>query len=149
MLSLETKQSSTIPNMQGAQVEYLRSRLDSKPLGIYRTSNDQFLACFETCAVFVNSFGDMARNYILEWEGHVNHAVLLGHYAIGIGKENIQVWDINERQLKQVITGKDIRLVPCSLAGSELRNERDGVIIAMLNPRVPGKQVVFEMCFRS
>lgn len=149
ILSLDSKQPLTIPDLSSANTTSLRSRLDgAKPLGTYRIQDGEFLCCYTECGLFVDKYGRVSRPYTLEWEGRPTHAVLAGNYVLAIGKEFIEVWNVEKRSLRQVITGRDVRLVPHSSAGSSVDMLGRGVVIAMDSPVPGGKQLVFEMRLR-
>lgn len=144
-MSLDSKQPETIPNLDDPNLATLRARIEgSRPLGTYRYQDGEFLCCYTECGVFVDKFGSLSRSQTLEWEGRPQQAILVGEYLIAVGREFIEVWDLESRSLKQIMTGKDIRILPCSFGSTvqELTTER--VILAMAHPRKVG-QVVFEM----
>lgn len=150
IISPDSKQPLTIPDLTGPHTQSLRSRIDgAKPLGTYRVQEGEFLCCYTECGLFVDKYGSVSRPYTLEWEGKPNEAVLVGNYVLAIGKEFIEVWNVEKRSLRQVITGKDIRLVPCSTAGSSVDVTGRGVVISMAHPSRSGKQLVFEMQLRQ
>jgi hypothetical protein len=139
-MSLDSKQPLTIPDLTGTNTISLRSRIEgARPLGTYRVQEGEFLCCYTECGLFVDKYGSICRPYTLEWEGKPSHAVLVGKYVLAIGREFIEVWNIEKRSLRQVITGRDIRLVPHSSAGSGIDMLERGIVIAMENPGHGGK----------
>lgn len=150
ILALDAKQPMTIPNLVGPNTATLRSRIEAaKSLGTYRVQEGEFLCCFTECALFVDGSGSISRPYTLEWEGKPQHAVLLGNYVIAVGKEYVEVWNVEKRSLRQVITGRDIRLIPHSVAGNSIDTTGRGVMLVMSHPSLSGKQLVVELRLRK
>lgn len=144
-MSLDSKQPESIPNLEGGNLVGLRARLESsRPLGTYRFQDGEFLCCYTECGVFVDKFGSLSRSHTLEWEGRPSQAFLIGNYVLAVGKEFLEIWDVERRSLRQIITGKDIRVLPCSSAGGSVEMAERGIIVAMAHPNRTG-QLIFEL----
>lgn len=146
VMSLDSKQPVTIPDLSSSQTASLRNRISgAKPLGTYRVQEGEFLCCYAECGLFVDPSGSICRPYTLEWEGHPEHAVLLGNYVVAIGKEFIEIWNVEKRALRQVITAQDIRCLPLSSAGGSIDMSSRGIMIAMIHPLKSNRQLIFEL----
>ncbi|ORY77361.1 CNH domain-domain-containing protein [Protomyces lactucae-debilis] len=166
ILSLDSKQPMTIPDLTSPATASLKARIDgARPLGTYRLASSppdaqgnpvegEFLCCYTACALFVDKYGQLSRAYTLEWEGRPQHAVLLGNYIVAAGPSFVEVWNVEKRRLRQVITGKDVRILPYSSAGGGLTGSGSedvasrGVMLAMAHPFKAGRQVVLELRLR-
>jgi hypothetical protein len=157
----------TIPDLTSPATASLKARIEAaRPLGTYRLAQSppdaqgkpvegEFLCCYTACALFVDKYGQLSRTYTLEWEGRPQHAVLLGPYIVAAGPSFVEVWHVEKRRLRQVITGKDVRILPCSSTGGGLAVHSGSVdagarevLVAMADPFKPGRQIVLELRLR-
>ena len=125
VLTLEKKQTWSVPNLRSDQPETqahlssIASRIkDLKPLGMFRLGEAEFLVTFEECAVYVNKHGDISRSVVMEFVGRAKSACLYNQYLILVDDDFVEIRDAQNGRLKQVITGKDIRLLDDGGGGS-------------------------------
>lgn len=118
VLTLDKKQPWSVPNLRSDQPETqahlssIASRIkDLRPLGMFRLGEAEFLLTFEECAVYVNKLGDVSRGVVMEFVGRAKSACLYGHYLILFDDDFVEIRDSMNGRLKQVIAGKDIRLL--------------------------------------
>ena len=91
---------------------------DLKPLGMFRLGEAEFLVTFEECAVYVNKHGDISRGVVMEFVGRAKAACLYNQYLILVDDDFVEIRDAQNGRLKQVIAGKDIRLLDDGGGGS-------------------------------
>lgn len=118
VLTLEKKQTWSVPNLRSDQPETqahlssIATRIkDLKPLGMFRLGEAEFLVTFEECAVYVNKHGDISRGVVMEFVGRAKAACLYAQYLILVDDDFVEIRDSQNGRLKQVIAGKDIRLL--------------------------------------
>jgi hypothetical protein len=118
VLTLEKKQTWSVPNLRSDQPEMqahlssIASRIkDLKPLGMFRLGEAEFLVTFEECAIYVNKHGDISRGVVMEFVGRARAACLYAQYLILVDEDFVEIRDAQNGRLKQVIVGKDIKLL--------------------------------------
>ncbi|KAL2426441.1 Rho1 guanine nucleotide exchange factor 3 [Exophiala dermatitidis] len=125
VLTLEKKQTWSVPNLRSdqpdtqAHLSSIASRIkDLKPLGMFRLGEAEFLVTFEECAVYVNKHGDISRGVVMEFVGRAKSACLYAQYLILVDDDFVEIRDAQNGRLKQVIAGKDIKLLDDGGGGS-------------------------------
>lgn len=125
VLTLDKKQPWSVPNLRSDQPETqahlssIASRIkDLRPLGMFRLGEAEFLVAFEECAVYVNKLGDVSRGVVMEFVGRAKSACLYGHYLILFDDDFVEIRDSMNGRLKQVIAGKDIKMLDDGGGGS-------------------------------
>ena len=118
VLNLEKKMPWTVPNLRSENPETqghlasIANRIkELKPLGMFRLSESEFLVTFDECAVYVNKHGDVSRGVVMEFVGRAKSACLYGQYLILFDDDFVEIRDSQNGRLKQVIAGKDIRML--------------------------------------
>ncbi|MCJ1321086.1 hypothetical protein MMC15_006430 [Xylographa vitiligo] len=142
VMTLDKKVPFSIPDLKGPDVALIASRVrDQRPLGMFRLTEDEFLLVFEEVGIYVNKFGDVSRAVVLEFVGKARQAVLLGGtYLILVdsGSGFVEVRNAVDGRLRQVVSGRDVRLLDDGLNGGTVK-------ICMQHPEIERSQVVFEM----
>lgn len=153
ILSLDAKQPLSIPTADASPSEgtesvrltELRRRLAmSRPLGAHRVREGEFLVCYDTIAVTLDKYGALvdgrkADAVPLVWQVRARKAALVrGEYAVACGDEAVEAWHVDKRSLRQVCTGRDLRML-------EVSGEDDRLLFSMAHPYLPRLTVVFEM----
>jgi CNH domain len=125
VLTLDKKQPWSVPNLRSdqpdaqAHLSSIASRIkDLKPLGMFRLGEAEFLVAFEECAVYVNKHGDVSRGVVMEFVGRAKSACLHGQYLILFDDDFVEIRDAMNGRLKQVIAGKDIKMLDDGGGGS-------------------------------
>ncbi|OLL24809.1 Rho1 guanine nucleotide exchange factor 3 [Neolecta irregularis DAH-3] len=137
VLTLDTKQPETIPNLRESNLNALKSRLDStRPLGMFRLNENEFLLCYDECGLYVDKHGDVSRQRTLEWYGRPRHVAHYYGYVVGVNSDFVEVHDADNGVLVQIIPGRDIRLLSSSDATGE------GVVLAMVHPERSDRQAI-------
>lgn len=115
----------TVPNLRSensetqAHLASIANRIkDLRPLGMYRLGESEFLVVFDECAVYVNKHGDVSRGVVMEFVGRAKSACLYGQFIILFDDDFVEIRDAQNGRLKQVIAGKDIRMLDEGGAGT-------------------------------
>ncbi|OJD31366.1 cnh domain protein [Diplodia corticola] len=110
VLTLDKKQSWSVPDLKASHVATIASRLQGlDPLGMFRLSDQEFLLCYEECAVYVNKHGDVSRSVIMEFVGKAKAAALYGPYVLLFDPDFVEVRNAQNGRLRQVIPGRDVK----------------------------------------
>lgn len=154
-LSLDNKTPRTIPLMasltSGAVLPLLRKsnisrpptleafkrRIEScKPISMFRVSPELILLCYDDLAIYCDNNGVFCGPSVIWFLCRAKSVALQLPYLIAFDSEMIEIRKAVGGQLKQVISGKDIRAI----------DTRDGQIkIAMAHPKLQGRQLVMDM----
>ncbi|RMD42516.1 hypothetical protein DV735_g2630, partial [Chaetothyriales sp. CBS 134920] len=129
VLNLDKKQTWSVPNLRSDNSETqihlssIASRIQNlRPLGMFRLNESEFLVTFEECAVYVNKHGDVSRSVVMEFVGKAQSACLYGQYLILFDDDFVEIRDAQNGRLKQVIAGRDIKMLDdggCGSLGSQ------------------------------
>ncbi len=129
VLTLDKKQPWSVPNLRSEQPETqahlssIASRIkDLKPLGMFRLGEQEFLVAFEECAVYINKLGDVSRGVVMEFVGKAKSACLFGQYLILFDDDFVEIRNAMNGRMKQVIAGKDIKMLDDGGGGNGLSN---------------------------
>ncbi|KAL1622684.1 Rho guanine nucleotide exchange factor [Neofusicoccum ribis] len=110
VLTLDKKQPWSVPDLKASHVATIASRLQGlDPLGMFRLSDQEFLLCYEECAVYVNKHGDVSRSVIMEFVGKAKAAALYGPYVLLFDPDFVEVRNAQNGRLRQVIPGRDVK----------------------------------------
>ncbi|MCJ1286136.1 hypothetical protein MMC26_005479 [Xylographa opegraphella] len=142
VMALDKKVPFSIPDLKSPDVASIASRVrDQRPLGMFRLTEDEFLLVFEEVGIYVDKFGDVSRAVVLEFVGKARQAVLFGGtYLILVdsGSGFVEVRNAVNGRLRQVVSGRDVRLLDDGMNGGTVK-------ICMQHPEIERSQVVFEM----
>lgn len=105
----------------------------------------EFLAVYADCAVYVNRHGDVSRGVVMEFvHRRARAAALAGGFLVLVGSDFVEVRDAVNGRLKQVIAGRDCRML-WGGGGSGKTREGSGVLVAMCHPEMERGLLVLEM----
>jgi len=79
---------------------------------------EEFLLCYEACAVYVNKHGDISRSVIMEFVGRATAAAVHGPYVLLFDRDFVEVRNAMNGRLRQVISGRDVRCLDDGVGGS-------------------------------
>ncbi|KAF7513552.1 hypothetical protein GJ744_008846 [Endocarpon pusillum] len=134
VLTLDKKHPWSVPNLQSEQPEAqghlssIASRIkDLKPLGMFRLSEAEFLVAFEECAVYVNKHGDVSRGVVMEFVGRATSACLYGQHLILFDNDFVEIRNAMNGRMKQVIAGKDIKMLDDGGGSNTIRSTGGGL----------------------
>jgi hypothetical protein len=172
VLTLDSKDiPKTIPDLSAPHIALLSRRLDgTKPLGMYRISESEFLLCYDgitlhstnpECAIYVDKHGEVSRSKVINWHGKPRATqVIDGKYVLAFDTSFIEIWRCDGEfgdggvSLVQVIPGRDIRMVGKEEKKADLglgpgTGYYDRVYVAMGHPERGDRQVVVELMARN
>lgn len=144
ILTLDKKQPWSVPDLRQPHVATIAQRLASQtPLGMFRLSEQEFLLCYEECAVYVNKHGDVSRSVIMEFVGKARSAALHGPYILLFDQDFVEIRNAQDGRLRQVISGRDIKCLDDGRSGS---NQGARTIkVSMQHPEEHRSQIVVEL----
>jgi hypothetical protein len=144
VLTLDKKQSWSVPDLKQSHVATIASRLQNQdPLGMFRLSDQEFLLCYEECAVYVNKHGDISRSVIMEFVGKAKSAALYGKYVLLFDPDFVEIRNAQNGRLRQVISGRDVKCLDDGLSGGSSGNRT--VKLSLQHPQQEKCQIVVEL----
>ncbi|KAF5318404.1 hypothetical protein D9611_013915 [Ephemerocybe angulata] len=113
IMDLNDFNSVTIPQLDDPRNANLAKRCDScRPMGMFRSEEDQFLLCYDEFGLHVDKHGDPIRpGVIIEWEGTAERVACHPPYVLLFDSRFIEVRYIDTGRLAQIISGNDIRCI--------------------------------------
>ncbi|KAF2759073.1 hypothetical protein EJ05DRAFT_509942 [Pseudovirgaria hyperparasitica] len=144
VLTLDKKQSWSVPDLKPPHVATIAARLANQtPLGMFRLSDQEFLLCYEECAVYVNKYGEISRSVIMEFVGKAKSAALYGPYVVLFDPNFVEIRNAQNGRLRQVIAGRDVKLLDDALSGGTAGHRT--IKVCMQHPEVERSQIVVEL----
>ncbi|KAF2114149.1 CNH domain-containing protein [Lophiotrema nucula] len=144
VLTLDKKQPWSVPDLKQPHVATIASRLQNQdPLGMFRLSDQEFLLCYEECAVYVNKHGDISRSVIMEFVGKAKSAALYGPYVLLFDPDFVEIRNAQNGRLRQVISGRDVKCLDDGLSGGSSGNRT--VKLSLQHPQQERCQIVVEL----
>ncbi|KAI0272596.1 Dbl-like domain-containing protein [Gloeopeniophorella convolvens] len=113
IMDLSDFKSVTIPQRDDPRHEKLAKRCEScRPMGMFRSSENEFLLCYDEFGLYVNRHGDPSRTKgTIEWEGTAEHVAWHPPYILIFDARFIEVRHVENGRLCQIIPGNDIRCI--------------------------------------
>ncbi|EKM81602.1 hypothetical protein AGABI1DRAFT_54457, partial [Agaricus bisporus var. burnettii JB137-S8] len=113
IMDLNDFNSVTIPQREDPRLSHLAKRCEScRPLGMFRSADDEFLLCYDEFGVYVDKHGDPSRSAgTIEWEGTAERVALHHPYILLFDSRFIEVRHVETGRLAQIIPGNDIRCI--------------------------------------
>ncbi|KAF8677361.1 hypothetical protein RHS04_05906 [Rhizoctonia solani] len=114
IMDLADFKSVTIPQRDDARFANVARRCDScRPLGMFRSSENEFLLCYDEFGIYVNRHGDPTRNVgtTIEWEGRAERVAFHPPFVVLFDSRFIEIRHIEKGNLLQIIKGEDVRCV--------------------------------------
>ncbi|KAI0675599.1 Dbl domain-containing protein [Trametes maxima] len=113
IMDLTDFKSVTIPQRDDPRLEKLAKRCEScRPMGMFRSSNDEFLLCYDEFGLYVDRHGDPSRPIgTIEWEGTAEHVAWHPPYVLLFDSRFIEIRYVDSGRLAQIITGNDVRCI--------------------------------------
>lgn len=153
VMTLDKKIPISIPDLKPPDCASIAHRIrDQKPLGMFRLSDSEFLLVFEEVGIYVNKHGDVSRAVVMEFVGKAQQAVLYGGMYLLLvdrGGAFVEVRNAVNGRLRQVVSGKDVRLLDDGIGtGTGIAGGVGGrgtVKICMQHPEYERSQIVVEM----
>ncbi|KAF2279587.1 uncharacterized protein EI97DRAFT_492149 [Westerdykella ornata] len=148
VLTLDKKQPWSVPDLKAPHVATIASRLAGQdPLGMFRLSDQEFLLCYEECAVYVNKHGDISRSVIMEFVGKAKSAALYGPYVLLFDPDFVEIRNAQNGRLRQVIAGREVKCLDDGGggAGAGGAGMKRTVKLCLQHPGVEKCQIVVEL----
>jgi len=143
VLTLDKKQPWSVPDLKQPHVATFAARLATQnPLGMFRLSDQEFLLCYEECAVYINKNGDISRSVIMEFVGKAKSAAMYGPYVLLFDPDFVEIRNAQNGRLRQVIAGRDVKCLDDRLSGG---SEGRTVKLSLQHPVMERCQVVVEL----
>ncbi|KAK7031608.1 CNH domain-containing protein [Favolaschia claudopus] len=104
--------SVTIPQREDPRLAALAKRCEAcRPMGMFRSTDEEFLLCFNEFGLYVNKHGDPSPSRPLgtiEWEGTAERVAFHAPYILLFDTRFIEVRDVETGRLAQIIPGNDM-----------------------------------------
>ncbi|KAF7371040.1 hypothetical protein MSAN_00738200 [Mycena sanguinolenta] len=105
--------SVTIPQREDPRLASLAKRCEScRPMGMFRSTDEEFLLCYNEFGLYVNKHGDPSPTRplgVVEWEGNAERVAFHAPYVLLFDTRFIEVRDVETGRLAQIIPGNDMR----------------------------------------
>jgi hypothetical protein len=145
LLSLDRKVPMSIPDLKQAAISASGARLaGQRPLGMFRVSDDEFLLCYEECAVYVDRHGEISRSLVPEFAGKAKTAAMYDMHLVLFHSDFVEVCNAQTGRLEQVIAGRDVRCLDFGVAATGQDGQRT-LKFTMEHPETADCQLVLEM----
>ncbi|KAG8763381.1 hypothetical protein FRC11_004256 [Ceratobasidium sp. 423] len=154
IMDLADFKSVTIPQRDDARFANVARRCDScRPLGMFRSNENEFLLCYDEFGIYVNRHGDPTRNVgtTIEWEGRAERVAFHPPFVVLFDSRFIEIRHVEKGNLLQIIKGEDVRCVwdgrgarinPAPTPGPEGWNDgagtQESTIHVVMNSTEPG-----------
>ncbi|TFK39742.1 CNH domain-containing protein [Crucibulum laeve] len=113
IMDLNDFNSVTIPMREDPKLAQLAKRCEScRPMGMFRSADDEFLLCYDEFGIYVDKHGDPSRSAgTIEWEGTAERVALHSPYVLLFDSRFIEIRHVETGRLAQIIPGNDIRCI--------------------------------------
>lgn len=150
IMTLDKKTPLSIPDLKQPACASIAQRIrDQRPLGMFRLSDIEFLLVFEEVGIYISNHGDISRAVVMEFVGRARQAVLYGNMYLVLvdgGGGFVEVRNAVNGRLRQVVSGKDVRLLDDGIGtGTAMGKGKGSVKICMQHPEWERCQIVVEM----
>ncbi|TDL23713.1 Dbl domain-containing protein [Rickenella mellea] len=111
IMDLTDFKSVTIPSRDDPRLAALAKRCEScRPMGMFRSSENEFLLCYDEFGIYVDRHGDPSRTIgTIEWEGTAERVAWHPPYILLFDTRFIEVRHVETGRLAQIIPGNDVR----------------------------------------
>lgn len=146
VLTLDKKQPWSVPDLKAPHVASIAARLQGQEtLGMFRLNEQEFLLCYEECAVYVNKHGDISRSVIMEFVGKAKSAALYGPYVLLFDPDFVEVRNAQNGRLRQVISGREVRCLDDGGGSGGAGGGKRSVKIGLSHPGYERMQILLEL----
>jgi len=120
--------SITIPQQNDTSFPLLAQRRSQcRPLGMFRTSEDEHLLCYNDFGLHVDHRGIISRETgPIEWEGTAEQAACHPPYVLLFNPHFVEIRHLDTGRLIQIIRGNDVRCLCDGLQCVPYTDERYG-----------------------
>ncbi|CAG8554215.1 4215_t:CDS:10 [Ambispora gerdemannii] len=110
IVNLDSLQNVTIPDFGSQEFEKIARKCEnSKPLGMFRLGDNEFLLCYDEIFFYVDKHGELSRQRTVEWEGKPTAVAMQYPYVIGFDQQFIEIRHVQTGDLAQIITGSSMQ----------------------------------------
>ncbi|KAF8902367.1 Dbl-like domain-containing protein [Gymnopilus junonius] len=111
IMNLQDFDSITIPLREDPKHAALAKRCENaKPLGMFRSNEDEFLLCYDEFGLYVDKHGEPCRSFgLIEWEGTAERVAFHPPYVVLFDSRFIEVRHVETGRLAQIIPGNEVR----------------------------------------
>lgn len=162
VLTLDKKQPWSVPELKAEHVQNIAQTIkDQRPISMLRLSDQEFILCYEKCAVYVNKHGDVSRSVVMNFVGVAQNAALYGPYLVLFDNDFVEIRNAYNGRLKQIIAGREIKCLDdgtnWSANGGGTGGKGDGLVngfkvesgrtlkLVMQHPEMDRNQIVVEL----
>ncbi|KAF9565910.1 Dbl-like domain-containing protein [Agrocybe pediades] len=113
IMNLHDFDSITIPQREDPRHAQLAKRCENaRPLGMFRSVDEEFLLCYDEFGLYVDKHGDPCRSFgIIEWEGTAERVAFHSPYILLFDSRFIEIRHIETGRLAQIISGNEMRCI--------------------------------------
>jgi len=134
----------TVPDLRDPTVQNIAASIkEQRAIAMLRISDQEFLLCYEECAIYVNKHGDISRSVIMEFVGKARSAALYGPYVLLFDQDFVEIRNAQNGRLRQVIAAHDVKLLDDARSGGTAGQR--AIKIALQHPQVERLQMVVEL----
>ncbi|KAH9479317.1 Rho1 guanine nucleotide exchange factor 1 [Psilocybe cubensis] len=111
IMNLHDFDSITIPQREDPRHAQLAKRCESaRPLGMFRSTDEEFLLCYDEFGLYVDKHGDPCRSFgTIEWEGTAERVAFHSPYILLFDSRFIEIRHVETGRLAQIISGNEVR----------------------------------------
>lgn len=110
VLTLDKKQPWSVPELKAEHVQNIAHAIkEQRPISMLRLSDQEFILCYEKCAVYVNKHGDVSRSVVMNFVGVAQNAALYGPYLVLFDNDFVEIRNAQNGRLKQIIAGREVK----------------------------------------
>ncbi|TRM58728.1 CNH domain-containing protein [Schizophyllum amplum] len=125
IMNIDNYQSVSIPLREDPRVEKVIKRSEAcRPLGMFRSGDNEFLLCYDEFGFYVDKHGDPSRAIeTIEWEGTAQSVAFHPPYVLLFDSRFIEIRHVETARLCQIITGNDVRCIWDGRGSGDLANQ--------------------------
>ncbi|KAJ3514155.1 hypothetical protein NLJ89_g2537 [Agrocybe chaxingu] len=111
IMNLHDFDSITLPQREDPRHAQIVKRCENaRPLGMFRSTDDEFLLCYDEFGLYVDKHGDPCRSAgTIEWEGTAERVAFHSPYILLFDSRFIEIRHIQTGRLAQIISGTEMR----------------------------------------
>ncbi|KAH8833385.1 CNH domain-containing protein [Flagelloscypha sp. PMI_526] len=114
IMDLYDFKSVTIPQREDPRLAYLSKRCEQcRPIAMYRSTEDEFLLCYDEFGIYVDKHGDPSRSTggVIEWEGRAERVAQHNPFILLFDSRFIEIRSLETGRLVQIIPGTEVRCI--------------------------------------
>ncbi|KAG6849618.1 hypothetical protein H0H93_006902 [Arthromyces matolae] len=112
IMDLNDFASTTVPAFDDNRVPLAKRCEAARPMGMFRSNDNEFLLCYDEFGLYVNKHGEPIRQgATVEWEGTAERVALHAPYFMIFDSRFIEIRDLTTGRLVQIISGNDVRCI--------------------------------------